>query len=75
MVKAKTYGGTDVAELRREIERQYPSARIEGLEKQSLIRIVDEKSEMREEKPSSPDFPVADMRFQYNFLLAFKLHC
>jgi len=33
----------DVAELRRDIEQRYPRARIEGLEKKPLIRIVDEE--------------------------------
>ena len=42
VVKVKTYGDVDVAELRRDIERQYSGAKIEGLEKQPLIRIVDE---------------------------------
>jgi hypothetical protein len=54
VVKVKTYGDVDVAELRRDIERQYPGAKIEGLEKQPLIRIVDEKTEdMKERKSES----------------------
>jgi hypothetical protein len=45
LVKVKTYGNVDTAELRRDLERQYPGAKIEGLEKEPLIRIVDEKEE------------------------------
>jgi hypothetical protein len=45
LVKVRTYGDVNVAELRKEIERQYPGAKIEGLEEQPLIRVVDEKSE------------------------------
>jgi len=44
-------------ELRRDIEQRYPGARIEGLEKQPLIRVVDEgekekkkKTKLKEEK-------------------------
>jgi hypothetical protein len=50
VVKVQTYGDVDVAELRRDIERQYPGAKIEGLEKQPLIRIVDEKTKGEERK-------------------------
>jgi hypothetical protein len=52
LVKVETYGDIDAAELRREIERQYPGAKIEGLEKQPLIRVVDEKSSEAEESKS-----------------------
>ena len=45
-VKVETHGDVDVAELRKDIERKYPGAKIEGLEKKPLIRVVDE-----EEKP------------------------
>jgi len=38
--------------LRKNIERQYPGAKIEGLEKKPLIRIVDEEEE---EKKSEGD--------------------
>ncbi len=52
IVKVQTHGSVDVTELRRDIERRYPGARIEGLEGQPLIRIVDEKpaSEKEEHK-------------------------
>jgi hypothetical protein len=40
----------DVAELRRDIEQRYPGARIEGLEKKPLIRIVGEEKEEKEGK-------------------------
>jgi hypothetical protein len=52
LVKVETYGDIDAAELRREIERRYPGAKIEGLEKQPLIRVVDEKSSEAEESKS-----------------------
>lgn len=48
VVQVKTYGDVDVAELRRNIEQQYPGARVEGLEKKPLIRIVDEDEEDEE---------------------------
>jgi hypothetical protein len=50
VVKVKTYGDVDAAELRRDIEQRYPGARIEGLEKKPLIRIVDEEEEKEETK-------------------------
>jgi len=53
VVQVKTYGEVDTAELRRDIERRYPRAKIEGLEKKPLIRIIDEgeeKSEAEKEK-------------------------
>lgn len=49
VVRVETYGDVDVAELRKDIEQRYPGARIEGLEKQPLIRIVGEE-ETREER-------------------------
>lgn len=48
VVQVKTYGNVDEAELRRDIEQRYPRARIEGLEKKPLIRIVDEEEEEKE---------------------------
>ena len=53
VVEVKTYGDVDVAELRRDIEQRYPGARIEGLEKKPLIRIVDEEKEAKDRKESS----------------------
>ncbi|MGQ9460484.1 MAG: hypothetical protein ACUVRA_04565 [Candidatus Bathyarchaeaceae archaeon] len=56
VVQVKTYGDVDTEELRRDIEQRYPGARIEGLEKKPLIRIVDEeegKEEGRSKKKSS----------------------
>jgi len=50
VVKVETYGDVDVAELRRDIEQRYPGAKIEGLEKQPLIRVVGEE-EKEKEKP------------------------
>lgn len=43
VVQVKTYGDMDVAALRRDLEQRYPGARIEGLERQPLIRIVGEE--------------------------------
>ncbi len=51
MVQVKTHGDVDTAELRRDIEQRYPGAKIEGLEKKPLIRIIDEE----EEKKKSED--------------------
>jgi hypothetical protein len=51
VVRVETYGDVDVAELRKDIEQRYPGARIEGLEKQPLIRIVGEEETMEERKP------------------------
>jgi hypothetical protein len=47
LVQVKTQGEVDTTELRRKIERQYPGARIEGLEKKPLIRIIDEEEESK----------------------------
>ena len=45
VVNVKTQGDVDTAELRRDIEKRYPGAKIEGLEKKPLIRIIDEDEE------------------------------
>jgi len=50
VVKVETYGDVDVAELRRDIQQRYPGAKIEGLEKQPLIRIVGEE-QTEKQKP------------------------
>jgi len=50
VVRVETYGDVDVTELHKDIEQKYPGARIEGLEKQQLIRIVDEENEKEEKK-------------------------
>jgi len=56
VVKVKTYGNVDVAELRQDIQQRYPGAKIEGLEKQPLVRIVDEeKPEKKPEKKAEPE--------------------
>jgi len=47
VVQVKTYGNVDTAELHRDIEKRYPGARIEGLEKKPLIRIIDEEEEKK----------------------------
>ncbi len=51
LVKVKTRGDVDAAELRKDIEQRYPGARIEGLEKRPLIRVVGEEEEDREKAP------------------------
>jgi len=51
VVKVQTHGDVDVAELRSDIEQRYPGAKIEGLEKQPLIRVVDEKPATEAKKP------------------------
>lgn len=45
VVHVMTYGDVDEAGLRKDIEKRYPEAKIEGLEKKPLIRIVDEEEE------------------------------
>jgi len=54
VVQVKTYGDVDAAELHRDIEQRYPGARIEGLEKKPLIRIVDEEEEEEERGEKKP---------------------
>jgi len=48
VVQVKTYGDVDTAELRKDIEQRYPGAKIEGLEKKPLIRIIDEEEKKSE---------------------------
>jgi len=43
IVKVQTKGDIDAVELRRDIEQRYPGAKIQGLEEQPLIRVVDEE--------------------------------
>jgi len=51
IVKVETYGEVDVSELRRDIQQRYPGAKIEGLEKQPLIKVVgEEETEKKPEK-------------------------
>jgi len=50
IVKVQTHGDVDVAELRKDIEQRYPAAKIEGLEKQPLIRVVDEGSTLEKKE-------------------------
>lgn len=52
VVEVKTYGDIDTDELRKDIERKYPGAKIKGLEKEPLIRIVDEKTEKAKNRKS-----------------------
>ena len=42
VIQVETYGEVDTAGLRKDIEQKYPGAKIEGLEKKPLIRIIDE---------------------------------
>jgi len=54
VVKVQTYGDFNAAELRRDIEQKYPGARIEGLEKQPLIRVVgEEEAKVERKEPKS----------------------
>ena len=39
----------NTAELRRDIEKRYPGAKIEGLEKKPLIRIIEEEKKEKSE--------------------------
>ena len=48
VVQVKTYGDVDTAELRKDIEQRYQRAKIEGLEKKPLIRIIDEEEKKSE---------------------------
>ncbi len=48
IVKVETYGETDITKLKHDILRRYPGAKIEGLEKQPLIRIVGEEEQKQE---------------------------
>ena len=50
VVRVKTHGNVNVSELKRDLEERYPDARIEGLEKKPLIRIVGERKEVKKEK-------------------------
>jgi len=50
VVKVETQGDVDVAELRRDIERRHPGAKIEGLEKRPLICVLDDKHEADKEE-------------------------
>lgn len=52
VVQVQTRGDVNTTELQRDIEQQYPGARIKGLEKKPLIKIVSEKdTRKKEEKP------------------------
>jgi len=51
VVRVKTSGDVDISELRKDLEERYPGAKIEGLEEKPLIRIVDEKGEVKDKKP------------------------
>lgn len=50
VVKVQTQGEVDVAKLRRDVKQRYPDAKIEGLEKQPLIRVVDEETAAEEKQ-------------------------
>jgi len=43
VVKVITYGEVNIAQLQQNIQQRYPEAKIEGLEKQPLIRVVGEE--------------------------------
>ncbi|UCC33524.1 MAG: hypothetical protein JSW53_00510 [Candidatus Bathyarchaeota archaeon] len=52
VVRGKTRGAVDAAKLRSDVEQRYPGAKIEGLEKKPLIRVVDEDGEESGEEKS-----------------------
>jgi len=54
VVKVKTRGDVDVTELRRDIQQRYPDAKIEGLEKQPLIRVVGEEEKEKQKTKKKP---------------------
>jgi len=51
----KTQGDVDVADLRRDITRRYPGARIDGLEKKPLIRVLDEEEGAKKKKSKAEE--------------------
>jgi hypothetical protein len=55
LVKVKTHGDVDVAELGRDLKQRYPGATIEGLEKKPLIRVVDEEEEGAKKEKSEAE--------------------
>jgi hypothetical protein len=54
-IGVKKYGEVDMRWLRREIERTYPGAAIQGLEKSKLIKLKD-----KPEKESTPKAKTSD---------------
>ncbi len=54
VVRVETRGEVDVAALRKDLEQRYPGARIEGLEKKPLIRIVGEEEEEKGREEGKP---------------------
>ena len=43
VVRVETYGNVDKEKLRKEIEREYPGAKIVGLKKEPLIEEIEEE--------------------------------
>jgi len=62
VVQVKTYGDVDTAALRKDIEQRYPGARIEGLEKQPLIRVVEEKETEKEKRKTKKEKSKAERK-------------
>ncbi len=55
LIYVKKYGEIDTKGLRREIERSYPGASIQGLEKPELIKIEEtQKRKHRSPRPKPP---------------------
>ena len=51
IVRVKTYGEVDVAELRKEIKKVYPNAKIEGIPETPKVRILTiKKTETKKSK-------------------------
>jgi len=55
LVKVETHGDVDTAQLKQDIEQRYPGAKIEGLNKQPLIRVVGEEREKQKPQKKTPD--------------------
>jgi hypothetical protein len=51
MIYVKKYGDVDTKGLRREIERNYPGAHIQGLERPGIISVANDEKESGWRKP------------------------
>ena len=68
LVRVEIHGDVDVAELRRDIEQRYPGARIEGLEKKPLIRVVGEAEAEEKEKTPKKEKSEAEKKAKKSFI-------
>lgn len=62
LAKVETRGDVNVTELRRDMEQRYPGARIEGLEKKPLIKVIGEEAEKGKEKPPKKEKSEAEKK-------------